>query len=447
MEIVIATTNKGKFKEISSFFARELPEIDLLSLKDFPYYPVVEEDGKTVEENAVKKAVEYSKFFGLPVIAEDSALEVDALGGRPGIYSSRYGSDDRQRISRVLRELEGVPEGSRSAQFRCVTVFAVPGGKRYISTGVVEGRILTEPVGSNGFGYDPIFFVDAFDKTFAQLLPEQKEEISHRGSALRGIVKFVKLYLLQEVIRHRGKVAVAFSGGMDSTFLLAVARDVSRDVVALFVDTPYIVEEQRISVQLLSHDMAVKLVTLKIDGMELASVMENTKQRCYLCKKAMYSKMLSWCEEGGYQLLDGTNLTDTHHDRPGIVALRELGVYTPMLEVGLEKEEITSLCEHLRIPLDTVYSNTCLLTRFPFGFSPSICLLRGVERVEAYLKLVGFSVIRVRVHDGGVCRIQVGKNEIDAICGREISREIVQQCKDSGFEVATLDLEGYAFGR
>ncbi len=447
MEIVIATTNRGKFREIFSFFAKELPQIKFLSLMDFPYYPVVEEDGSTVEENATKKAVEYANFFGAPVIAEDSVLEVDVLGGAPGLFSSRYGNSDDGRMRRLLRELEGVSDENRKARFRCVTVFATPDNKRYISEGIVDGRILTAPVGNNGFGYDPVFFVDELGKSFAQALPIEKEAVSHRGKALRNIVKFVKFYLLQENIRRFRKIAVAFSGGVDSTFLLAVAKGVCEDTVAVFVDTVYLAEEQRISAQWISNYIGVDFVKLGMDQTDVVSVMANAKNRCYLCKRAMYLKMLAWCKENDYQLLDGTNFTDTHYDRPGVAALKELRVLTPMLDIGLKREEIASLSASLGIPADVVYSNTCLLTRFPRGFSPDVHFLRRIEKLEAYLKLIGFSVTRVRVHRDGICRIQVGKEEMNGILNERVIREVVEVCKNSAFGTVTLDLEGYSFGR
>jgi len=146
MKIVIATTNEGKLNEIRAFLEGEISdEVRFLSLMDFSHIPEVEEKAKTIKGNALIKARAYSRALGLPVIAEDSALEVEALGGAPGVYSSRYGRTDEERIRRLLRELSGVPLEKRVARFRCVMVLALPSKEEYISEGSVEGYILDSP--------------------------------------------------------------------------------------------------------------------------------------------------------------------------------------------------------------------------------------------------------------------------------------------------------------
>jgi len=186
VEIIVATKNRGKTREIR----RALKGLSLRVrfLNDFSNVPEVKEDGKTFPENALKKARFYSLHFGKPTIADDSGLEVDVLGGLPGVYSARYageGASDRQRNQKLLNEMEGVPISKRGARFRCAIALAAPGGKERVVEGTCRGRIGFREVGRRGFGYDPLFFLPQRKKTMAQLTVEEKNKISHRGKALR----------------------------------------------------------------------------------------------------------------------------------------------------------------------------------------------------------------------------------------------------------------------
>ena len=181
--LLFATTNKGKLKELHKLVG---DAVEVVSLADVPPIPEPVEDGATFEANAEKKARAYAEASGLPALADDSGLCVDALDGRPGIYSARYAQgDDRARYQKLLGELEGKPEEQRTASFRCALCLALPGGPARIEVGRCEGRILTGPRGSNGFGYDPVFFLPAKGKAMAELTPEEKAEVSHRGQAFR----------------------------------------------------------------------------------------------------------------------------------------------------------------------------------------------------------------------------------------------------------------------
>jgi len=194
--VVIGTHNKKKGREIARIIA--LPGLRLLTLDDFPGAPEPVEDGKTFAENAVKKATELADSLGHIVVADDSGLEVDALGGRPGVISARYAGEhgnDPKNIERVLRELTGVPEENRTARFKCVAALAAPGKLMATTEGVVEGVIAGSPRGTSGFGYDPIFIVPQFGRTCAELEPHEKDAVSHRGKAFRALVK--KLELLE----------------------------------------------------------------------------------------------------------------------------------------------------------------------------------------------------------------------------------------------------------
>jgi XTP/dITP diphosphohydrolase len=181
--LLFATTNEGKLRELRKLVG---DAVEVVSLKDLPPVPEPVEDGETFEVNAEKKARAYAEATGLPALADDSGLCVDALGGRPGVHSARYAEgDDRARFEKLLGELAGVPEERRTASFRCALCLAWPGGERRIEVGRCEGRILTGPRGEHGFGYDPVFFIPALGKTMAELTPEEKSGVSHRGEAFR----------------------------------------------------------------------------------------------------------------------------------------------------------------------------------------------------------------------------------------------------------------------
>jgi XTP/dITP diphosphohydrolase len=188
MKIVVASRNAGKFAEISGILSGS--GLELAGLGGFTPYPEPEETGATFLENAVIKARAAHAATGLPALADDSGLEVDALGGAPGIRSARYGGDglnDAGRYMKLLEELEGTPEKERSARFRCVMVlYPAPGGDggALVTEGILEGRITREPAGENGFGYDPVFFIPGAGKTAAEMTPEEKNSISHRYRAL-----------------------------------------------------------------------------------------------------------------------------------------------------------------------------------------------------------------------------------------------------------------------
>ncbi len=182
--LVIATRNKGKTSEIMDLL-KEFP-VNIKNLDDFGPIPAVEEDGDTFDKNAYKKASFTSRILGLPALADDSGLLIKALGGAPGVHSARYAGEnasDEQRCSKVLSEMKGKTD--RRAAFKCVISIAVPPGPALTYEGHCEGLITKEPAGSNGFGYDPIFFFSPLNKTFAELTREEKNRVSHRGNALR----------------------------------------------------------------------------------------------------------------------------------------------------------------------------------------------------------------------------------------------------------------------
>ena len=187
-EIIIATKNAGKAKEFEHIFKPY--NVRVKSLLDFEEMDDIVEDGKTSEANALIKARAIANQFNQMVLADDSGLEVDALDGRPGVYSARYageGRNDEDNILKVLHELEGVPTDERGARFVCALAIVTPQGDEVVVRGTCEGRILTECLGTEGFGYDPIFYLPHLSKTMAQLPKSEKNVLSHRADA------FVKL--------------------------------------------------------------------------------------------------------------------------------------------------------------------------------------------------------------------------------------------------------------
>lgn len=181
--IVLATNNKNKVREIKELL-KDAP-VEIKCLADFGPLPTVAEDGDTFEENAYKKAHHYARVLGLPCLADDSGLVVDALNGKPGVHSARYAGEkasDREKCDKLLREMEGKKD--RKARFECVLSLATPGGPALTWEGRCEGKITTERHGESGFGYDPVFFYPDFGKTFAEVSMEEKNRVSHRGKAL-----------------------------------------------------------------------------------------------------------------------------------------------------------------------------------------------------------------------------------------------------------------------
>lgn len=189
--LVIATGNPGKIRELGALLADV--GISLQTLADFPNCPEVAEDGETFEANAAKKAWAVVACTGLPALADDSGLEVDALGGRPGVFSARYAGDrtaperptDADNYRRLLEEMAGIPWDQRRARFVCCIVVAFPGGRTVVARGACEGVINLTPQGSGGFGYDPVFWLPEYNCTMAEVGLEVKNRISHRAQALK----------------------------------------------------------------------------------------------------------------------------------------------------------------------------------------------------------------------------------------------------------------------
>lgn len=192
-EAIIATHNPGKVKEFKEIL--EPRGYEVKSLAEIGFAEEIEETGHTFEENAILKAGAVAKAVNKMVIADDSGLSVDNLGGRPGVYSARYAGeqkDDQANIDKVLSELKGIEKEQRTARFRCALAVSIPGEETKTVEGHVEGYIAEEPKGEYGFGYDPIFIVKDKDKTMAELTSDEKNKISHRADALKKLSKLLE---------------------------------------------------------------------------------------------------------------------------------------------------------------------------------------------------------------------------------------------------------------
>lgn len=195
-KLVFATGNKDKMREIREIMAD--CEVEILSMKEAGIAVDIVEDGKTFEENAMIKARAVAEYTDAIVLADDSGLEIDALNKEPGVYSARYMGEDTSysiKNRNLIERLEGVPKENRTARFVCAIAAVLPDGQELVTRQTMEGYIGWEPEGENGFGYDPIFYLDEFGCSSAALSSEQKNEISHRGKALRSMKELLKKYL------------------------------------------------------------------------------------------------------------------------------------------------------------------------------------------------------------------------------------------------------------
>lgn len=191
-QLLVATRNRGKIKEIRALLDGLVQEV--LCAADLPDLPETVEDGATFAENALKKAREACKATGLPTLADDSGLVVDGLGGRPGVFSARFAgpdADDAANNSKLLQEVIGLNQAERSAAFVCSMAYVSPDGVEQLFEGRVGGSIIDQPRGKHGFGYDPLFLVNGYQQTMAELPLEEKNRISHRGQALQAFKQYL----------------------------------------------------------------------------------------------------------------------------------------------------------------------------------------------------------------------------------------------------------------
>ncbi|GII25525.1 RdgB/HAM1 family non-canonical purine NTP pyrophosphatase [Planosporangium mesophilum] len=193
--MLLATRNAKKLKELRRILAATGTDVELVGLDDAPPYPQTPETGLTFEENALLKARDGAKVTGLPTIADDSGITVDVLGGMPGVFSARWAGrhgDDEANLRLVLGQVAEVPDEHLGAEFVCAAALSFPDGREYVTHGRQPGKLIREPRGENGFGYDPIFVAAGNTRTNAELTAEEKDAISHRGQAMRALAEIIR---------------------------------------------------------------------------------------------------------------------------------------------------------------------------------------------------------------------------------------------------------------
>lgn len=241
-------------------------------------------------------------------------------------------------------------------------------------------------------------------------------------------------------------VVVAFSGGVDSSLLLKLACEAAKNttVYAVTIQSELQPQNDLEIAKTVAMEMGAKHVVLTIHELREAGIQTNPKDRCYLCKKYLFGQILQFAAQKGItQILEGTNEEDLHKYRPGIRAIRELGIFSPLAAVGMTKEEVRTLANEYGISVANRPSAPCLATRFPYGTMLSLEALTKVEQAEQYLRALGFRNIRVRVY-GEIVRIEVGNDQLmEAVAKRE---NINSYLKTLGYHYITLDLEGFRSG-
>ena len=246
----------------------------------------------------------------------------------------------------------------------------------------------------------------------------------------------------------RGDVCVAFSGGVDSSLLLALACEAAEKhgtkVYAVTLDTVlHPKADLEIAEQVLSRTSAIHEI-LKMDELAVPEIRLNPKNRCYLCKKALYQKILDFAvKKGAVVVMEGSNEDDLHVYRPGLAAVRELGIQSPLAECGVTKAEVRALAGEYGLPVADRPSSPCLATRLPYGARIDLTLLARIDRAETAVRSLGFRNIRVRVH-GDIVRLEADKDQFDKVF--QYREQILSILKKEGFCYITLDLEGFRSG-
>lgn len=268
------------------------------------------------------------------------------------------------------------------------------------------------------------------------------------GNSIGTVGQNPSLNRLRSIIIEMGRVMVAYSGGVDSSFLLFFAVDVlgPDSVTAVTVHSPLLAEGEAEEALALAKSRGVSVRSVHLDPLTDEGVIRNLPDRCYICKKLIFSHLVDQALDRGVAwVLDGTNSDDGEGYRPGIKALEELGVRSPLREAGLSKSEIRTECRRMELPNWNRPSSPCLATRFPYGDPISIAGIRMADRGERILKELGFDVVRLRIH-GKVARIEIPVDRAGDLLSGGTREHVVASLKEIGFRHVTFDLEGFRSG-
>ncbi len=269
----------------------------------------------------------------------------------------------------------------------------------------------------------------------------------HVQKEVQGVDREEKLSMLKDILKDMKSVIVCFSGGVDSTFLLQVGSDVLKDrIMAVTASSSTFPHREMNEAVAFAKKLNVNHMVIKSEELEIDGFYKNPKNRCYYCKKELFSKILEIAHEKGFKnVVDGANADDTGDYRPGMMAARELGVRSPLLEAGFTKNDIRALSKKMGLPTWNKPSFACLSSRIPYGQEITSKKLHMIDAAEQYLLDLGFRQVRVR-HHGDIARIEVAPEERQKFFDEKIMDDVASKLRSIGFNYVTLDLNGYRTG-